>query len=185
MKLAIFPLPLVLFPGGITRLRIFEQRYLRMVKESAGESGFILTTHQPRLPHQTSTVGSWVKVIDFQTLSDGMLGIDIQAQNAVDITDCEVEHDRLCRATAVERPHWPYTPHNEITAMLGEKLNQLLQDNDDVAQLYTQPKLTDAAWVCARWLELLPLLPQQKLMFFQPENYQQAVSLLKGILLSK
>lgn len=183
MKLAVFPLPLVLFPGGVTKLRIFEQRYLRMVKESASSEGFILSTHDTSKPHQTSIIGSHVKIIDFQTLDDGMLGIDIKAEQAMDIFDIEVEHDMLCRASVKPRPHWLEMPHNEITAQLAEKLAKLLKDNQPLSQLYPEPALDSATWVCARWVELLPILPGQKYHFFEPHSYGEAVSLLQNILL--
>ena len=185
MKLAIFPLPLVLYPGGKTKLRIFEQRYLRMVRESAGQSGFVLTTHQNRAVHHTSSVGSRVQIVDFQTLDDGMLGIDIEASQAVTISDIEVEHDNLCKASITELNHWPDAGHNDITSQLSDRLAKLFSDNEELGQLYTEPKLDNAAWVCARWLELLPILPGQKLMFFRSESYLQAVSLLNNILISK
>lgn len=185
MKRAIFPLPLVLFPGGITKLRIFEQRYLRMIRESAGDVGFALTTYDKHLPHNTSQFGSLVKVVDFQTLEDGILGIDIQAEKAVLIGDIEVDADKLCHAELSEVGHWQHMPHSDTTSDLAERLSKLLNDNQSLAQMYPKPELEHPTWVCARWIELLPILPEQKLHFFNPASYQEAVSLLDGILLAK
>ena len=45
MKRAIFPLPVFILPEGATKLRIFEQRYLDMVKEAAKDNtGFVVCT---------------------------------------------------------------------------------------------------------------------------------------------
>ncbi len=181
MNLPVFPLPLVLFPGGVTRLRIFEQRYLRMVRESAGDKGFVLSTHMPNLVHQSSRLGSWVKVIDFETLDDGMLGIDIEAQHSVVLSDFEIEPDRLCRAQATMIGHWDTCAHNETTLVLADKYQRLMTDCVELKSLYPEPKLDDAAWVCARWLEVLPIAAEQKLVFFQPDSFTKATNLLDKI----
>lgn len=183
MNLAIFPLPVVLFPGGITRLRIFEQRYLRMVKEAAGEQGFILTVAYPNLPNNINDKGSWVKIIDFETLDDGTLGIKIQAQNVVAINTTVVEHDSLLRGETQAVEHWPQQPHTPKTQALADKLKQVFDSTPELNKLYPQPDYHNANWVCLRWLEILPIDATNKFRFFGPEGFKQAANLLRSIVL--
>jgi len=41
VTLPIFPLPVFLLPGGVTKLRIFEPRYLKMVSTASSGQGFV------------------------------------------------------------------------------------------------------------------------------------------------
>ena len=195
MNLALFPLPVVLFPGGITRLKIFEQRYLRMVKEAAGDKGFALTTFYPDLPHNIGDRASWVKIIDFQTLEDGMLGVDIQAQSVLSIDQVTVEKDGLIRGQTSQIPHWPPSsslqqqqeqqqPQTNQIQALAAKLKQVLDANPALKAFYPHPSYDDANWVCLRWLEILPISTIDKSPFFAPDSFAQAVELLRGMVLA-
>lgn len=185
MKLAIFPLPLVLFPGGITRLQIFEQRYLRMVKQSADDTGFALTPVNPNRPANASDNGSWVKIIDFPTLDNGLLGIDIQAQHLVSLSNIEIEYDNLATAHTEQLPHWPQQQHCEHTRALATALEQVFSLNPQLRSLYPTPCFDDANWICARWLESLPINPLDKAQFFASDSYPQVVNLLSTLVLAK
>lgn len=85
-QLALFPLPSHILPGGKLPLRLFEPRHLQMLKESFLEDrGFGIVMEET-----TSTgtcgrilpVGTRVKVTDFYTLNDGLLGSPCSALNA-------------------------------------------------------------------------------------------------------
>ncbi len=79
-RIPLFPLPMVLFPGALMPLRIFEQRYLDMVREcTRNNSGFGVirleqNKDQPRAQH--AAIGTEAQIEDFSTLDDGLLGID-------------------------------------------------------------------------------------------------------------
>lgn len=191
MNLALFPLPVILFPGGVTRLRIFEQRYLRMIKEAAGDKGFALTTFYPDKLHNVGDRASWVKIIDFQTLEDGMLGVDIQAQSVLAIDQVTVEEDGLIRGQTTQIPHWPPSPslpqqqpQTQQIQALAAKLKQVLEANPVLKAFYPQPCYDDANWVCLRWLEILPISTIDKSRFFAPDSFDMAVGLLRGMVLA-
>jgi Lon protease-like protein len=181
MNLAIFPLPLVLFPGGVTRLRIFEQRYLRMVKEASGDTGFALTPFTPHLPNHISDRGSWVKITDFETLDDGLLGIEIQAQCVLTINTVIVEHDNLSRGQTTPAQHWPQQPHTRQTLLLADQLKQLFATTAELNALYPQPCYDNANWVCLRWLEILPIEATEKAHFFDPGSFALAADFLSRV----
>ena len=80
IKIPLFPLSTVLFPSGVLPLRIFEPRYLSMVSDcmrNESEFGVVLITQgreagQPAQFHHTGTLA---RIIDFDQLDDGFLGI--------------------------------------------------------------------------------------------------------------
>ena len=80
VEIPLFPLSTVLFPGGPLQLRIFEPRYLAMVRECArANSAFgvclILRGREAGVPAQPEAVGTLARISDFYTLPDGLLGI--------------------------------------------------------------------------------------------------------------
>ena len=64
MRLALFPLSVFLLPDGITRLRIFEPRYKRLVSQamSSGE-GFGLCL--PKEANSLYNIGTRVEIYNF------------------------------------------------------------------------------------------------------------------------
>ncbi len=83
MQLGLFPLPLFLLPGGITKLRIFEPRYVRLVKESmANNQGFVLAMKEG---DELCPYGTHVDIIDFETLPMGYLASQSAAHPGEDI----------------------------------------------------------------------------------------------------
>ena len=78
--IALFPLRTVLFPGGLLPLRIFEARYLDMVGRSMRHDepfGVVLIVAGSEIKSEvvTAEIGTSARVIDFQTLAGGLLGV--------------------------------------------------------------------------------------------------------------
>ncbi len=77
--IALFPLNIVLFPDGPLPLRIFETRYVDMVRRCMRESqtfGVVLIREGGEVgPAETFDVGTLAKIVDFHQLSDGLLGL--------------------------------------------------------------------------------------------------------------
>lgn len=185
MQLAVFPLPIFLLPGGVTRLRIFEQRYLRMVKEAAGDKGFALTAFYDDLPNNVSDWATWVKIVNFETLPEGLLAIDVKAEKMLSISNVTVEPDGLRQGTAKVIEHWRQQPHSKDTKQLATSLANVYQDYPELAELYPQPQFDNATWVCQRWLEIVPLANKDKSLFVQEKSYQQAFQFLRTLVLAK
>lgn len=97
MTLVLFPLSAHLLPGGIMPLRIFEPRYQRMIAESR-EREFALCMLDPRQPDALRNmypIATRVRIIDFDLLPDGLLGITVLGVERVRITDLWQEEDGL------------------------------------------------------------------------------------------
>ncbi len=81
-SLALFPLHVVLMPGGRLPLRIFESRYIDMVRECLRQDvGFGVVWRmdtEPGAGGGHAAIGTEARIRDFTTLEDGLLGIDCE-----------------------------------------------------------------------------------------------------------
>lgn len=82
--LPLFPLNVVLFPGTKLSLRIFESRYIDMVRECLRqESGFGVVWRMDasiEVGGGHARIGTEAVIQDFSTLEDGLLGIECRGQ---------------------------------------------------------------------------------------------------------
>ncbi len=164
-EIPIFPLPLVLFPGGRLPLQIFETRYLDMVKRCMREgSGFgivmitegeqVLKNAEEQLP-SISQCGTYSTIVDFDQLPNGMLSIMAEGQAKFVIRDQYEQADRLMLAD-VESLSVEYDAHvPEQHEHLSELLVSLME-HESVQRLGLQCDLDQAREVGARLTELLP-----------------------------
>lgn len=181
MKLPLFPLSAHIFPEGRLSLRVFEPRYLRMVKEvcQSGQGLVICmmdeasdkTTNQHILP-----VGTWVEICDFSQLEDGLLGIVVKGKAFVSISDIETEQDGLrlghCELLTQEEST-DVQAHHDI-AVLSKRLQELFGIYPELGQLYEgEAKFECPRWVLYRWMEVLPISPEQKQDFIQSKSLNE------------
>ena len=179
MQLGVFPLPIFLLPGGITRLRIFEPRYIRLITEAAAGDGFALSVYQPDRPYQSYPIAAHVEIVDFATLDDGLLGVTVKALQLVKLADFEVEDDGLRKAQIVPLSHWPQQEITPLNPHFATTLHELFDSQAELAAHYQSLDYEDPAWVCGRFLEILPLPMEKKLAFYHPASFPQACELLK------
>lgn len=186
MKLALFPLSAHLLPGGIMPLRIFEPRYQRMVAEAQVRE-FALCMLDPRQPDALRNmypIATRVRIIDFDLLPDGLLGITVLGTARVRITDLWQEADGLRVGEVEPLPPWQAGRLNSDQHPLAEALQGVFDDYPEYAALYAEPDWEDASWVVQRWLEVLPIPVEQKQWLLAAENSQPALSLLSGLLVA-
>lgn len=97
-NLPVFPLELVALPGSIQYLQIFEPRYVKMVKDCMlNNYGFVIAFQRSTSTNEfeISKKGSYVEIIDFNNLSNGLLGITVKSINKVIIKDLTQLKDGL------------------------------------------------------------------------------------------
>jgi Lon protease-like protein len=163
----LFPLNTVLFPGGPLRLRIFEPRYLDMVGRCMRESsGFgvamIVEGREAGGSARTTTIGTLARIVDFERLEDGLLGITARGDCKFRINDSRVQSDGL----NIGDVDW-LDAEAELTvpeefSILAELLRQAFEQLKD-AYPDVVPQYDDASWVGMRLAEILPLpLPEKQ-----------------------
>jgi Lon protease-like protein len=159
-SIALFPLNIVLFPDGPLPLRIFETRYIDMVRSCMRESqafGVVLIREGNEVgPAETFDVGTLAKIVDFHQLSDGFLGLSCIGQQRFRIRSRSRQADGLNLAEIDHLTPEPVVAVPERHARLAELLKNVLPQ---LGEVYTdiEMHLDDAAWVGHRLAEILPI----------------------------
>lgn len=164
-EIPLFPLPLVLFPGGKLPLQIFEPRYLDMVKRCMKENvGFgvilieegdqILKGPEQQLP-TVSHCGTYATIVDFDQNPNGTLGIMIEGQVKFVVRDQYESPDRLMMAQVefLEIEQEAPIPGNQDHLV---DLLEMFLEHEAVRDLGLEIDFREAREVGARLTELLP-----------------------------
>lgn len=99
-ELPLFPLQRTVFPGVTIPMRIFEQRYLRLVRESlATAKPFavvpILSGREVGATPVIAGRGTLVTIADWSQLPNGLLGIEVRGEQRLRVGATRVEADGL------------------------------------------------------------------------------------------
>lgn len=161
MTLPLFPLNTVIFPGGQLPLRIFEQRYLDMVKQAiADNTPFGICAIRegteigaPAIPY---AVGTRVRVTDWDMPQTGILHIDTQAEERFVIRSTRSEPGGLLIGTVEAVSSEVATAVPEDLELAVEILRQIINEYGD-ARFAAPHAFDNAVWVGYRLSEVLPL----------------------------
>lgn len=174
-ELPLFPLNLVLVPGAYLPLRIFEQRYLDMVRDAARDGtgfGVCLVTEQDNTPGaaQHARVGTSAVIRDFYTLDDGLLGITAQGQSRFRIDSTRVSSSGFL----VGQVEWLEEPANTALPTQFELLARITENfMEQVQEHYPDfhvAHLDEANWVSYRLTELLPMENHEKQILLELDD---------------
>jgi Lon protease-like protein len=165
-QLPLFPLQTVLLPGGPLQLQVFEPRYLDMVgrcMRTGAPFGVvrILEGSEAGAVSDIATTGTSARIIDFHTLSNGLLGLLCLGERVFRLESRQEQPDRLIVAQVrwlPPRPTMPVAPQfANLVAALREVLPKL-----PAAYAHIPRDFDDAEWVSYRLLELMPLSSQER-----------------------
>jgi len=164
-SIALFPLHIVLFPGGPLPLRIFETRYVDMVRNcmrTGSSFGVVLIRAGNEVgPAETFDVGTSASIVDFHQLADGFLGLSCIGGERFRIQSRSVQADGLNVAgidwLSAEPTVAVPQRHAGLSQLLASVLPQL---GEGYANM--EFKLDDAAWVGCRLAEIMPIPASQK-----------------------
>jgi Lon protease-like protein len=169
-EIPLFPLGTVLFPGGPLRLRIFEPRYLDMVRRCLKEASvfgvvLILEGAEAGAAASVADTGTGARLVDFDTLPDGLLGIDCVGEQRFRVRRRWQQGDGLNLAEVDYLPDDPPCALPAELAHLGELLREVLPQLGE-RYAHVVARYDDAGWVGNRWAEVLPLTAaeQQQLL---------------------
>lgn len=181
--LPLFPLNSVIFVNGILQLQIFEQRYLNMVKSCMkNQHGFIAVlisdgNEVGDIP-ETYSVGTYVEIIDWDSLKNNLLSITIQGQQRVSIKNTHIHYDNLISAEI------NYLDNLESleTDIIDENLIALLQTlhkHPFVAEKYPDIDYSSLLEIAYKLCELLPLSNTEKQRLLEAEQTYSLLDQLK------
>ncbi|AEQ97787.1 ATP-dependent protease [Xanthomonas oryzae pv. oryzicola] len=181
--LPLFPLHNVLLPGAAMGLRVFERRYLDLVRES-GRNGtsfgvcLILDGTEVGAPATPAAFGTVVRIEDFDVGADGVLVLRLRGTRRFHVQRSRIRDNGL----VVGEVNWcepdsddELRPEHSLLATVLERM--LEQVGGQFASV--GPGLLDqAAWVGWRLAELLPLTEQQRLSLLQQDDPHQRLNQL-------
>lgn len=173
-ELPLFPLHSVLFPGGSLKLRIFEPRYLDLVRRCTREEScfgvcLIIEGREAGTPAIPAAWGTRARITDFFSTSEGMLGIAATGEARFHVVRTRVRDNGLIvgEVRAFEEP-----PAEELRpehCLLGQLLERL---HEQVGGSVRADKACydDAAWVGYRLAELLPFSSEDRQALLQADD---------------
>lgn len=160
VSLPLFPLNTVLFPGGWLPLRIFEPRYMDMVSRAMREGasfGVCLIASGSEVGETAvpCLLGTEARIETWDMVQPGLLHLGVRGGRRFAVMDHEVEADGLLRGSVRWLADPPPIPVPAAQADLVPLLARIAAEHPEA--LPGPHHFDDAAWVGARFAELLPI----------------------------
>jgi len=128
-------------------------------------------------PVQTAPIGTSARIVDFQSLPDGLLGLLCRGERRFRIVSRRVQSDRLHCASVEWLALTPAIPVAQQFQPLVPVLRECLARMGPLSR-FLEPRYQDADWVGQRFAELLPLEPAQQQQLLELEDPSECLSLL-------
>ena len=185
--LNIFPLHTVLLPGASLGLRVFEPRYLDLVRE-CGRNGvgfgvcLILDGAETGAPATSAAFGTEAVIEDFGSDSAGVLTLQVRGARRFRVRRVRVRDNGRQVADVSwcdAEPMQQLRPEHGLLAVL---LQSLLDRFGGEHALAPSALLDDANWVSWRLAELLPLEGPQRLQLLQIDDPHQRLERVLALL---
>ncbi|EGG29258.1 ATP-dependent protease La domain protein [Aequoribacter fuscus] len=183
----LFPLPTTLLPYGKMPLQIFEQRYLKLVKQCMREGstfgviqlvkGSEVMKDGRRVPPIVAERGTVAQIVDWDQLPNGLLGITLQGQNTFTASNLRVAEDGLVLCDAEFESELTPSPLLDTWEGLAEVLESL-ETHPHVERLQLNVDYRDAWQVGYHLLQLLPLDESLKLSLLAPDSLERLMTTL-------
>ena len=164
----LFPLNIVLFPGGRFDLQIFERRYIDLVSHCMRTgTGFGICllksgdeTNGNNLNQTVYNTGTYAKIVDWDQLESGLLGITVEGAIKFVAQDFWKEEDDVLHASVefsdIESTEADVIPLGDEYTALSELLRNL-EDHPLVAGRNLSIDYSDLRQLGWRLSELIPL----------------------------
>ncbi len=174
-KIPLFPLGTVLFPDGVIALKIFEARYLDMIKRCLREKtefGVIsiiknIESDQESISATFSQIGTLAQIEDFDPVQPALYMTKSFGTQRFKLLNSTQEASGLWigEVELLENdPLIPVPQEHQKVAKLLEEIISVIQSEDLMGEApFKQPyKVDDCGWVSNRLAELLPISLAQK-----------------------
>jgi hypothetical protein len=172
----LFPLGTALFPGGFIALKIFEARYLDMMKHCLRDGtpfGVISILDDKAIDSDAkasanfSSVGTLAQLEEFDPIQPALYMTKSYGTQRFNVLDVRQELDGLWlgQVELIDAdPEVPLAKEHEKVASLLNEIMSIIQSEDLLgSQAFKAPtNLNDCGWVSNRLAELLPLPLAQK-----------------------
>lgn len=191
-EIPLFPLRVVLFPGGKLDLQIFEQRYIDLITSCLKtDSGFgICLLKQgeeflrPGSKQTIHRVGTYAEIVDWDQLDNGLLGITVAGRTKFCVEDCWEGDGKVLQAKvefsvtdSVGKGLLPVDARYSSLAELLQNLeNHPVVENKQLSIDYGN--LWDLGW---RLSELIPIEAEIRQQLLELEDPQERIERIEEI----
>ena len=182
-SLPLFPLHTVLLPGASLGLRLFERRYLDMVRD-CGRNGhgfgvcMILDGNEVGRPAVPAAFGTEALIEDFDTGDDGLLTLQVRGARRFHVSRTRVRDNGLIMGEVEWRHADPEDSLRPEHALLATVLQHFLDKIGGEHSKVSHACFDDAAWVGWRLTEFLPLDDAQRLSVLQEDDPHERLAIL-------
>ena len=186
---ALFPLSVNVLPGAYLPLQIFEPRYIDMVSEClANSEGFCIVLfkddeneeNKEYLPHHN--IATYVEIVDFNKLDNGLLGITVQGKYKIRIEDVWKQEDELLLGKIEKINEQDDNLSNEPEYLDLWNMVKEITNHPEIKKLNLDLDLNSSISVCYILASVLPLRPQEKQTILEFENNRDKLDYLKALI---
>jgi Lon protease-like protein len=166
MRIPLFPLRTVLFPGGVLPLKIFEQRYIDMAKTCLADRqpfgvcmivrGDEVARGPSPAPPEFAPIGTLARIGDWEMPQLGILHVSTLGGDRFKVERHSVEDSNLVVGEVTPIPAEPKVALDEARQPLA-RLLELIAARVGPQNFPSRSDYGDASWVGYRLAELLPL----------------------------
>jgi uncharacterized protein len=171
--LPLFPLSNPLFPSGLLSLRLFEVRYLSMMRkcqEVGAPFGVVLLTQgsEVRKPGQTELfhdTGTLATIESLSPIQSGLMHAQCTGVSRFRVLSSQCLASGLWVADVEQILVDPFIVIPDDLRYISQMLEQLSQDpmaQDRLGWKTEQAQYDDCGWVANRWAEILPVKAELK-----------------------
>jgi len=194
-KIPLFPLGTVLFPDGVIALKIFEARYLDMIKQCLREKtafGVVSViknpdSHEENLSSYFSKIGTLAQIEDFDPVQPALYMTKSFGTQRFTLLSSQQEANGLWMGEIALLENDPITPipeEHQKSAKLLDEIISVIQSQDLLGDApFKKPfKVDDCGWVSNRLAELLPISLIQKNHLLAQTNPRIRLDLISEII---
>ncbi|NEX64343.1 LON peptidase substrate-binding domain-containing protein [Noviherbaspirillum galbum] len=193
----LFPLKTVLFPAGVLPLKVFETRYIDMVREcmkTDAPFGVVLikSGQEVGTPAVPEDAGCLARIIDVDMPSLGVMMLRTEGGERFRIEETRVLADNRLEARIRTIPADQDGPVGELHLECAKTLKLVIEDveakgraeeGDGFISPFSRPfRLDSASWVANRWCEILPIPLKAKQKLLELEDAEARLSVVHQFL---
>lgn len=173
----LFPLKTVLFPGGVLPLRVFETRYVDMVRacmKNHAPFGVVAIRAGNEVGNaaQPYEVGTLAHITEWDMPEFGVLLLSTKGGERFRIIETRTLPNQLIEARVAFLNADASADAGEALKLCGDVLRVVIEDlleraREEAGEGFINPfpephQLDDAGWVANRWSEMLPIALEAK-----------------------
>lgn len=179
--LPLFPLNTVLFPGGVLPLRVFETRYIDMVRECMKHDApfgvaLIKSGQEVGAAAEPEAIGCLARITQWDMPEAGILSLRTVGGERFRILETRILPDQRLEGRVEMMAADAAVPVTDVHVRCARALKNVIdnitakgaaEQGADFVQPFAAPlQFDDAGWVANRWCEILPipLKARQKLL---------------------